>query len=135
MPHFLVEYSSNLEDALELPALFEKLHDVAAKGGVFPIAGMRSRGLPRAQYRLADGHPDNGFIHVNLRVGAGRDVATLRREGEAIFTALSEHIDTLFKERPLALSFEISEIHPDLNFKKGNIRDYLRERAEKEPAT
>lgn len=134
MPHFLVEYSSNLEDALELPALFEKLHKVAEKGGVFPLAGMRSRGLPRDHYRLADGHPDNGFVHVNLRVGAGRDVATLRREGEAIFAVLTEHVDALFNERPLALSFEISEIHPELNFKKGNIRDYLKARAEEESA-
>ena len=47
MPHFLVEYSSNLEDALDLPVLFEKLHTVAGKSGVFPVAGMRSRGLPR----------------------------------------------------------------------------------------
>ena len=135
MPHFLVEYSDNLEEALELPALFEMLHDVATKGGVFPLAGLRSRGLPRASYRLADGHPDNGFVHVNLRVGAGRDVATLRREGETIFAALSEYVEALFNDRPLALSFEISEIHPDLNFKKGNIRDYLKSRAEKEPAT
>jgi 5-carboxymethyl-2-hydroxymuconate isomerase len=134
MPHFLVEYSSNIEEALDLPALFEKLHTVAQKGGVFPLAGMRSRGLPRDQFRLADGHPDNGFIHVNLRVGAGRDVETLRREGEAIFAVLTDHVDTLFKERPLALSFEISEIHPDLNFKKGNIREYLKARSEKEPA-
>jgi 5-carboxymethyl-2-hydroxymuconate isomerase len=134
MPHFLVEYSSNLEEALDLPALFEKLHEVAGKSGVFPLAGMRSSGLPREQFRLADGHPDNGFIHVNLRVGAGRDVETLRREGEAIFAMLTDYVDALFKERPLALSFEISEIHPDLNFKKGNIRDYLKARAEKEPA-
>jgi 5-carboxymethyl-2-hydroxymuconate isomerase len=95
---------------------------------------MRSRGLPREQFRLADGHPDNGFVHVNFRIGAGRDPATLRREGEAIFAMLTEHVDDLFKERPLALSFEISEIHPDYNFKKGNIRDYLKARAEKEPA-
>jgi 5-carboxymethyl-2-hydroxymuconate isomerase len=134
MPHFLVEYSSNLEDALDLPVLFEKLHTVAGKSGVFPVAGMRSRGLPREQFRLADGHPDNGFVHVNFRIGAGRDPATLRREGEAIFAMLTEHVDALFKERPLALSFEISEIHPDYNFKKGNIRDYLKARAEKEPA-
>jgi 5-carboxymethyl-2-hydroxymuconate isomerase len=134
MPHFLVEYSSNLEDALDLPALFEKLHTVAGKSGVFPVAGMRSRGLPREQFRLADGHPDNGFVHVNFRIGAGRDPEILRREGEAIFAMLTEHVEALFKERPLALSFEISEIHPDYNFKKGNIRDYLKARAEKEPA-
>ena len=134
MPHFLIEYSDNLEDDLELPVLFETLHGVASKGGVFPLAGMRSRGLPRRQVRIADGHPDNGFVHVNLRIGAGRDVATLRREGEVIFAALSEHLKPLMAKRPLALSFEISEIHPQLNFKTGNIRDHMKARADKETA-
>ena len=59
------------------------LTDVAAGTGVFPLAGIRCRALPRDSYRVADGHPDNGFVHVELRVGAGRDVSTLRRAGEA----------------------------------------------------
>lgn len=129
MPHFIVEYSRNIEAALELPALFEKLHEVAAGTGVFPLAGMRSRALPRDTFRIADGHPDNAFVHVQLRVGAGRDVATLRAAGETVFAALSDHLEGLFAERPLALSFEIAEIHPDLNFKKGNIRDHLKRRS------
>jgi len=33
-------------------------------------------------------------------------------------------------DRPVALSFEISEIHPDLNFKTGNIREYMKARGE-----
>jgi len=132
MPHFLVEYSSNLEEALELPVLFERLHEVAALGDVFPLAGMRSRALPREQVRIADGHPENGFVHITLRVGAGREVATLRGEGETIFAAIKDHVAALMADRPLALSFEISEIHPDLNFKTGNIREYLKARAGEE---
>ncbi len=128
MPHFRVEYSRNLEAALGLPDLFEKLTEVAAGTGVFPLPGIRCRALPRDSYRVADGHPDNGFVHVELRVGAGRDVPTLRRAGEAVFAALNDHMADLFAERPIALSFEIAEIHPDLNFKAGNIRDYMKAR-------
>ena len=130
MPHFRVEYSRNLEAALDLPDLFERLTDVAAGTGVFPLAGIRCRALPRDRYRVADGHPDNGFVHVELRVGAGRDVPTLRRAGEAVFAALKDHIADQFARLPIALSFEISEIHPDLNFKTGNIRDHMKARAQ-----
>ncbi|MDE0702255.1 MAG: 5-carboxymethyl-2-hydroxymuconate Delta-isomerase [Rhodospirillaceae bacterium] len=130
MPHFRVEYSRNLEAALDVPALLDRLTEVAAGTGVFPLAGIRCRALPRDSYRIADGHPDNGFVHVELRVGAGRDVPTLRRAGEAVFAALSDHMAGSLACRPIALSFEIAEIHPDLNFKAGNIRDHMRARAE-----
>ncbi len=130
MPHFRVEYSRNLEAALDIPALLDRLAEAAAGTGVFPLAGIRCRALPRDLYRVADGHPDNGFVHVELRVGAGRDVPTLRRAGEAVFAALSDHMAGPLARRPVALSFEIAEIHPDLNFKAGNIRDHMKARAE-----
>ncbi|MCY4239588.1 MAG: 5-carboxymethyl-2-hydroxymuconate Delta-isomerase [Rhodospirillaceae bacterium] len=131
MPHFRIEYSRNLEAALELSALFETLTDVAAATGIFPLAGIRCRALPRDCYRIADGHPDNGFVHVEFRVGAGRDVTVLRQAGEDLFAALREHMAEMMRDRPVALSFEISEIHPDLNFKTGNIRDYMKARDER----
>lgn len=130
MPHFRVEYSRNLEAALDVPVLFDRLTDVAAGTGVFPLAGIRCRALPRDAYRIADGHPDNGFVHVELRVGAGRDVSTLRRAGEAVFGALKDQMEGLLARQPIALSFEIAEIHPDLNFKAGNIRAHMKMRAE-----
>ncbi len=129
MPHFRVEYSRNLEAALNLPVLFETLSEAAVGTGVFPLAGIRCRGLPRDSYRVADGHPDNGFVHVELRVGAGRDEATLRRAGETVFAALREHMAMPLARRPIALSFEIAEIHPALNFKAGTIRDHMKARA------
>ncbi len=129
MPHFRVEYSRNLEAPLDVPALLDRLTEIAAGTGVFPLAGIRCRALPRDEYRIADGHPDNGFVHVELRVGAGRDVPTLRRAGEAVFEALGDYMADLLAQRPIALSFEIAEIHPDLNFKAGNIRDHMKARA------
>ena len=130
MPHFRVEYSRNLEEELDLSDLFDRLTEVAAGTGVFPLAGIRCRALPRDCYRVADGHPDNGFVHIELRVGAGRDVPTLRRAGETVFAALKERMADLFARRPIALSFEIAEIHPNLNFKAGNIREYMKARAQ-----
>lgn len=134
MPHFLVEYSANIEDELALPRLFERLTETAVETGVFEMAGIRCRALPRAQYRVADGHPDNAFVHVQMRIGAGRSVETRRAAGEAIFAALNDHLARLFAERPLMLSFEIAEIHPELNFKKSNIREHIKARTSQEAA-
>lgn len=134
MPHFLVEYSANIEEALAPQRLFEQLTLSAVETGVFELAGIRCRALPRAQYRIADGHPDNAFVHVQLRIGAGRSVETRREAGEAIFAALDDYLSEIFQERALMLSFEIAEIHPDLNFKKSNIRDHMAARKQGEAA-
>ena len=125
MPHFFVEYSTNIQKELAVSKLLERLTEAAVETGVFPLAGVRCRALPRTQYRVADGHEDNAFVHVQFRVGAGRKVDVLRKAGDSIFAALSDHVDAIFDERPLTLSFEVTEIHPDLNFKKSNIRDHM----------
>jgi len=77
---------------------------------------------------LMNQYPDTTAI--KLIHGAGRDVPTLRRAGEAVFAALNDHMAGLLARRPVALSFEIAEIHPDLNFKAGTIRDHMKARAE-----
>jgi 5-carboxymethyl-2-hydroxymuconate isomerase len=132
MPHFIVEYSTNIEDQVRIPELLEKLHAVAVETGVFPLGGLRSRVIPCNQYRIADGHPDNAFVHISMRVGAGRELETLKVAGERIFAVITDHFQSLSDSGPLALSYEMREMHKDLNFRKTNIRDYMAKRAGKE---
>jgi 5-carboxymethyl-2-hydroxymuconate isomerase len=123
MPHFIVEYSGNLADEIDTPVLFRKLHVAAAATGVFPLGGIRSRAARRDEYRVADGHPENGFVHVVLRIGHGRDAETRKEVGEKLFTVLCDHLASVFDHRPLSISFEMQELDPVLNFKKNNIHD------------
>ena len=125
MPHLVIEYSANLATDIDRQALMARLAEAAVATGVFPLAGVRVRCHPVEEYRVADGHPDNAFLHLMVRIGHGRDLATRRGAGEAIFAALEEFLAPVFARRPFALSMEMDEIHPDLNFKTGNLRDYL----------
>ena len=125
MPHLTIEYSANLEHQLDLPQLIETLHDVTAGIEAFPLAGLRTRAERRAHYRIADGHPDNSFIHLQLKIGAGRELAVKEAAGETIFAAFTQYLAPISAQRPLAISFEIVEFDPVLNYKTGNIRDYL----------
>lgn len=132
MPHFIVEYSTNIENKVEIPELLEKLHNVAVETGVFPLGGLRSRVIPCDQYRIADGHPDNAFVHVSMRIGAGREPAVLKGACERIFEVITDHFGPLQASGPLALSYEIREMNKDLNFRKTNIREHMAKRAGKE---
>lgn len=134
MPHFQVEYSKNIEGELNVPELLDVLTEAAVATGVFPLAGVRARASVREHFRVADGHPDNGFIHINLRIGAGRPVDTRKEAGQAVFDAVAGYLKPLIDSRPMNVSLEISEIHPDLNFKVTNLRDHMAARESQEAA-
>lgn len=38
MPHFIAEYTDNIEQQADLPGLFEKVHALLGDSGVFPWA-------------------------------------------------------------------------------------------------
>ena len=128
MPHLTIEYSANLDHDLELPALIDTLHDTVAAIEIFPLAGLRTRAARRDHYRIADGHPDNSFVHVTLRIGHGRALEVRDAAGKQIFAALTDALAPISGRRPLAISFQIEEADPVLNYKAGNIREYLAER-------
>ncbi|HCR9794142.1 TPA: 5-carboxymethyl-2-hydroxymuconate isomerase, partial [Pseudomonas aeruginosa] len=55
MPHFIAEYTDNIEAEADLPGLFEKVHACLGASGVFPLGGIRSRGVRLDTWRMADG--------------------------------------------------------------------------------
>jgi len=128
MPHVIVEYSANLENELEVQGLLDALHDTALRTGVFPIGGLRTRAARRESYRIADGHVQNAFVHVVLRIGHGRDLDTRKQAAQAVFDALCLHLQPVFAHSPLAISLELQEIDPVLSYKKNNLHDYVRQR-------
>ena len=130
MPHAIIEYSANLEPELNYWSLVEAVHMAALETGVFPVGGLRTRAAKREAHRIADGHPDNGYVHLILKIGHGRDFETKKEAGEAVFAALCEFLQPLYDTRPLAISFEIQEIDKDLNFKKNNLHEHVRRRQE-----
>ena len=130
MPHLNIEYSVNLESALDIQALVDRIHETALETGVFPLGGVRTRAEARSYYRIANGDPSAGYIHMIVRIGSGREFETRRAAGDRIFEALCDFTKELFDSRPLALSFELHEIPPDMAWRKNNLHDLLRKESE-----
>ena len=131
MPHLIVEYSANVEDQIALDALLDKLHACALDTGVFPLGGLRVRAHRADAYRIADKAPENGFVHVTALIGHGRPLDVQQRAGEALFATLAAHLELLYARSPLAISLNMQEFHPVLNFKKNNLHEYVKRRAGK----
>ena len=131
MPHLIVEYSANIEDQIALDALLDKLHTCALGTGVFPLGGLRVRAHRADAYRIADKAPDNGFVHITALIGHGRPLDVQQRAAEELFAVLTKHLEPLYEKSPLALSLNVQEFHPVLNFKKNNLHEYVKRRGGK----
>jgi 5-carboxymethyl-2-hydroxymuconate isomerase len=133
MPHLIVEYSANLDAKVDIDALLRDLHEAAAASGVFPLGGIRTRAARREGYRIADGHPDNAFVHVVARIRHGRPLEVRQRAGTLLFDTLCRALATAYATTPLGISLEIQEIDPDVSYKQNNLHEYVAQRGRSQP--
>jgi len=130
MPHIWVEYSANIEKEIDVPQLLETVQKALIDdGSVFPFAGARTRGVRIDNYLIVDGHPDNAFVHVLLRIAAGRSEADRKAAGDRVFSNVKDYLSQLMARRPLGLSVQMEESDAEVNLKTSNYRDYLKLRA------
>jgi 5-carboxymethyl-2-hydroxymuconate isomerase len=134
MAHIVIEYSANLRGHFDLDAFLRAVHEAALSTGVFPIGGIRTRAYEASNYVIADGHPDNAFVHISLKVGHGRDVITRKRACEVIFEVACRQLGALSESQPLGIALEMQEIDPVLTFKKNNLHDYVKQRQDSRAA-
>jgi len=122
LPHFIVEYTDNIKNEVNLASLFEVVHQVLiSRDTFFPIGGIRSRGIELHDYRVADGAEDDAFIHAILKIGAGRPEELKNEVCEAIFGLMKEQYSELMSIRYLALSMELIEFSEAGTYKHNNI--------------
>jgi len=127
MPHLIVDYSANLEEAIDMSALCDHLRRAAVQIEAFPAAGVRVRAIPAPHWSIADGDPRHGYIDISIRLRAGRPETVKKLATQAIFDAAQGFLAPVLASRPLALSLEMRDIDPALSPKTGTIRDYLEE--------
>ena len=132
MPHVIVEYSANIEDRVDMPGFCDMLRRAAIETGVLPLPGVRVRAFRADHVSIADGDPKHGFIDISVRLRGGRDLATRQRATQHIFEAAHRFLAPVMARHPVALSFEMRDIDPELSPKTGTIRDHLKGTADNE---
>ena len=126
MPHLILEHSANVSAVADIAGLVAALHQAALDTGVAPLDALRTRSVSRDVYAVGDQHPDNGFVAVTARLGAGRTDADKQRLIEALMTALSDELGDA--QNNLMLSVEYQEIDPTFRINKNNLRPVIAER-------
>lgn len=124
MPHVIVDYSANLEDA-DIGGLCDALRVATAAQPIFPADGVRVRAHRADHWSIADGAPGHGFVDISVRLRAGRALEDRKAATEAIFAAAKAHLAGVIAARPVMVSLEMRDIDADLAPKVNTVRDWI----------
>lgn len=120
MPHLIIEYSANVATTVDVGALVDTMHEVALATGVAALDALRTRAVGRDLYAIADRHPDNAFVAVTIRLGAGRTSSQKRAVVAALMDALDDALADV--RDTVMLSVECQEIDTDLRMNRNHLR-------------
>ena len=127
MPHLVILYTGNLEQATDMSALSRQLADTMLaqrdESGtqVFPTGGTRVLAYPSAHHAVADGSGEFGFIYLNLRMGRGRSAAVQQQIGDALVATARAHFAPLLAERHVGITLQIDVGAEVFDGKLGNL--------------
>ncbi|MEM7077512.1 MAG: 5-carboxymethyl-2-hydroxymuconate isomerase [Pseudomonadota bacterium] len=127
MAHFILEYSTNLNgEQFVSRDLLARIVEAAVATEIFPRAGCRARAHPCEDFYVADGRETFAFVHLQVRMGAGRSAAEKNSAQEALVAVLEDYCRPIAADQGLAISFELTEL-PEHKSNINNIREYLGE--------
>jgi 5-carboxymethyl-2-hydroxymuconate isomerase len=127
MSHMTLEYSANLRAEGRFGELCRQLAQfmtaLRVDGmAVFPPGGVRVRAIACEDYCIADGSAaDAGFVHANLKIGAGRSEAAKQATCSGLFEIMKGHFTEQFIKQGLALSLELNEFAEAGTLKHNNL--------------
>lgn len=130
MPHIWVEYSANIEREIDIPRLLKAVQNALIDDGtIFPFAGARTRGIRIDNYHIVDGHPDNAFVYILMRVAPGRKPEDRKEAGDRVLAAARECLADVMTRRPFGLTVQMQESDNTVNLKTSNFREILQSRS------
>ena len=126
MAHLTLEYSANLGDQADIPALLGALHDAALATGVVTVDALRTRAVARRHYAIGDREPANVFVAVVVRIGPGRSASEKHSLLDAVLEALERSLGPTAGNA--MLSVECQEIDGEFRVNRNHLRHIIAER-------
>ncbi len=123
MPQISIEHSCNISPARGWNELLGRIHEQLAGLAGIELDACKSRVQSFDTFRVGDGAPARGFVHLVLRIFAGRSSALKAELGMAALDLLRRHLFDTTTGMDVQLTVEIDDIDRDSYF-----RDHLHSR-------
>lgn len=121
MPHIEIDYSANIEEAIQQSQLPRKLHENAHNLGVFPTNGIRTFARKVEHYHVGLDQGKEAFIQIRIRVAPGRSEEVISQISRSFFETAHNAMAHHFENRELGLQLELSEFTDALTHRRNTI--------------
>ncbi|WP_413285663.1 5-carboxymethyl-2-hydroxymuconate Delta-isomerase [Vibrio sp. MA40-2] len=91
MPSIVLEYTSSVEEKVNIQGLLDSIHQVALECGLFHAADVKSRALRCHQWLIGEYDDSEDFIHITLELLSGRSTDQKKDLSKGLIAVLSEH--------------------------------------------
>lgn len=117
MPHLILEYSNNIITTENFNQLFDKLHHLLEKELPTQLSSCKSRCMAHSLFFIGDQDENNAFVHLTIKILAGRADAKKSQIGEKILLLLNDFFRSGADGLNINFSVEIMDL--DKNYFKG----------------
>ncbi len=117
MPQITLEYTDNIKDAVEYPAFFAELHKIIHQITDANIESCKSRAKKIDCYYMGSGGNEKAFVHLELYLLAGRELAIKQALGEAVLKLLQRYYPQSLAALDLQISVKVDDIKRETYFK------------------
>jgi 5-carboxymethyl-2-hydroxymuconate isomerase len=124
MPHLVLEYSDNLSQAVDWQQLLLDLHGVVAETAGVDVGACKGRALPQATFLVGRGGASTAFVHLELRLLAGRTPDEKRVVSAACMDVLARHLARPLEAFDLQLTVEVRDMEPGSYQKRTGSQDF-----------
>ena len=123
MPHLIIEYSANMEEACDIGAFCNVLRRTAAELDIFPETGVRVRAYRADHVSIADGDQRHGFVDISIRLRESRSQDAKENAVNVLFAAAKNFLADVLATKPVMVSMEMRDIDAALSPKVNTVRD------------
>ena len=126
LPHVSIQYSPQLDDSHDMGALCDVLNEAIVETALFPLAGIRVRAFRADHESVADRHPSNAFVAMQVYIGQGRTLEEQKSAGAHIYAAAEAFFADRLNDAYFMLSMEIFENNAALSWKRNTVHPRLK---------
>ncbi len=112
MPHLTLEYTANINEAVNFADLFQQCHQVLVAGLPTQLASCKSRAVVREHYYVGDGDPQNAFVTLTVKVMPGRKPEILDKVAQELLAIVQQHFILATAQLNLQITVEVAELSP-----------------------
>jgi len=110
MPHLTLEYSANLPDSIEWPAVLGAVHRALVALDLFQVEDLKSRAVRHGQVLVGDGSMTTAFAHLTVNILSGRAPDVRTAISHRCLEALQEQLAPVGARIRLDITVEVREM-------------------------